>query len=180
MTVRAHEVASAEQIEDWVEQFHRRGYLFLEGVLPAETVATLREDLNDVLRDEPPRTGGSQIQLHPRMFESSAANLSLSDMEPIVSFAEALVEPTCDVEGFDELDVDCWFRGDPAPTIRQVAGHCRRINEVDTTLPVIINANGRLMDGGHRLARALLDGRKTILAVQFEEMPEPDQIEELA
>jgi len=31
-----------------------------------------------------------------------------------------------------------------------------------------------------RLARALLDGRKTILAVQFEEMPEPDQIEELA
>ena len=31
MTVRAYEVASAEQIEDWVEQFHRRGYLFLEG-----------------------------------------------------------------------------------------------------------------------------------------------------
>lgn len=120
--------------------------------MPAETVATLREDLNDVLRDEPPRTVGSQIQLHPRMFESSAANLSLSDMEPIVCFAEALVEPTCDVEGFDELDVDCWFRGDPAPTIWQVAGHCRRINEVDTTLPVIINANGRLMDGGQASA----------------------------
>ena len=30
----------------------------------------------------------------------------------------------------------------------------------DTRLPVIINDDGRLMDGGHRLARALIEGRK--------------------
>jgi hypothetical protein len=65
------------------------------------------------------------------------------------------------------------------PTIREVATHCRRINEVDTTFPIIINDDGRLMDGGHRLARALLDGRKTIKAVQFKEMPEPDAVEDL-
>ncbi len=35
------------------------------------------------------------------------------------------------------------------------------------------------MDGGHRLARALLEGDKTIKAVQFVEMPEPDAIEDL-
>ena len=35
------------------------------------------------------------------------------------------------------------------------------------------------MDGGHHLARALLEGRKTVKAVRFEEMPKPDEIEEL-
>ena len=35
------------------------------------------------------------------------------------------------------------------------------------------------MDGGHRLARALLEGSRTIKAVQFEQTPEPDVIEEI-
>ena len=35
------------------------------------------------------------------------------------------------------------------------------------------------MDGGHRLARALLEGTTTIKAVQFAQMPEPDIIEDI-
>ena len=35
------------------------------------------------------------------------------------------------------------------------------------------------MDGGHRLARALLDGNKRIKTVQFAQTPEPDVIEEI-
>ncbi|MEE3263816.1 MAG: hypothetical protein VX290_13320 [Candidatus Latescibacterota bacterium] len=42
MTVRAHEVASAEQIEDWVEQFHRRGYLFGGGIAGGDGGYTAR------------------------------------------------------------------------------------------------------------------------------------------
>ena len=84
-----------------------------------------------------------------------------------------------DVERFEELDRDCWFGEGRTPTIREVADHCRRINESDPEIPVIVNDNGRLMDGGHRLARALLEGRKTVKAVRFEEIPEPDEIEEL-
>ena len=84
-----------------------------------------------------------------------------------------------EIESLDILDRDCWFGADRPPTIREVANHCRRINEVDTSFPVILNDNGKLMDGGHRLARALLEGRKTVKAVQFPEMPEPDAIEEL-
>ena len=84
-----------------------------------------------------------------------------------------------DVDGFQELDRDCWFGRSRSPTIREVAAHCWRINEVDTRLPIIINDDGRLMDGGHRLARALLEGRRTVKAVRFTEMPEPDEVEEL-
>lgn len=93
--------------------------------------------------------------------------------------AQELPEFNIDVERFQELDRDCWFGTGRTPTIREVAAHCKRINRVNTEFPVIINENGRLMDGGHRLARALLEGNKTIKAVQFAQMPEPDAIEDI-
>ena len=99
--------------------------------------------------------------------------------ERLWRLAKDLPEFEVDVEIFTELDRDCWFGEGRTPTIREVAGHCRRIYQADLHIPVIINDNGRLMDGGHRLARALLEGRKTVKAVRFEEMPEPDEIEEL-
>ena len=99
--------------------------------------------------------------------------------ERLWKLAKDLPEFDIEVESFQELDRDCWFGKGKTPTIREVASHCRRINEVNTQIPVVINDNGRLMDGGHRLARALLEGSKTIKAVQFSEMPDPDIIEEL-
>ena len=99
--------------------------------------------------------------------------------ERLWKLAKDLPEYEVDVESFVELDRDCWFGEGRAPTIREIAEHCRRINETDPHNPVIINDNGQLMDGGHRLARALLEGRKTVKAVRFAEMPEPDEVEEL-
>ena len=77
-----------------------------------------------------------------------------------------------------ELDEDSWFCGKP-PTIRAVADHCRRIMNADLEQPIILNADGSLMDGGHRVARAYLEGRETLPAVQFPTMPEPDAVEPL-
>ena len=84
-----------------------------------------------------------------------------------------------DIERLDELDQDCWFGVSSLPTIREVANHCRRINDANLDHPVIINANGLLMDGGHRIALALLEGRTAIRAVRFEDMPPPDEIRDL-
>ncbi len=91
----AHQAVGSEQIQAWVNQFHRDGYLFLPGVLPAGTTAALRDDLDRVLDREPVAGGG--IELHPRMLETSPTNVSLFNMEPIVTFAEALVEQNCHV-----------------------------------------------------------------------------------
>ncbi len=75
-----------------------------------------------------------------------------------------------------ELDRDCWFRGH-GPTIREVAEHTRRIQAADLSHPIILSARGGLMDGGHRLARAWLEGRTHIAAVRFDVDPEPDRFE---
>jgi hypothetical protein len=74
-----------------------------------------------------------------------------------------------------EFDQDCWFDG-RAPTCREVAEHSRRIERADLTKPVILAADGRLMDGGHRIARAWLNGGRVVQAVRFEVDPEPDWV----
>ncbi len=87
--------ADPRQIAEWVAQFERDGYLLIRDVLPLDVCDRLRADLDTSL------AGQSQFDtwghLTTRMFENSAANRSLFDLEPIVSFAEALVAPDCHV-----------------------------------------------------------------------------------
>ncbi|HLJ54067.1 MAG TPA: phytanoyl-CoA dioxygenase family protein [Chthonomonadaceae bacterium] len=92
----AGHIAPDDQIAAWVEQFHRDGYLFLESVLPPDWIAELKADLDRELRAYN-EEGDGIIQLHHRMFETSPANLRLFDLEPIVSFAEALIATTTHV-----------------------------------------------------------------------------------
>ncbi|MEE2657634.1 MAG: phytanoyl-CoA dioxygenase family protein [Candidatus Latescibacterota bacterium] len=115
----AHHPLPESHIQDWVERFHRDGYLFIENVLPLDIVEILRHDLDVALDDSPPNPKGV-IQLHPRMFERSTANLALFAMEPIVSFAEALIDPTCHVIHNNSFrtppggGITTWHQDDPA------------------------------------------------------------------
>jgi hypothetical protein len=58
--------------------------------------------------------------------------------------------------------------------LRQIAEHFRLVRDVDPSHPIILAADGRVMDGMHRVVRALLEGRTAIAAVQFDVQPEPD------
>ena len=75
-----------------------------------------------------------------------------------------------------EFDQDCWFAPNHVPTMREVTEHARRIAAADLAHPIIFSADGSLMDGGHRISRAWLEGRTEIDAVRFETDPEPDEI----
>ena len=48
------------------------------------------------------------------------------------------------------------------------------MQEVETDYPIILGPDGRVMDGMHRVARALLEGRPTIKAVRLPTLPAPD------
>jgi len=43
--------------------------------------------------------------------------------------------------------------------------------------PIILSKEGRVMDGMHRIIKALLLGHKTIKAVQFKEDLQPDHVD---
>jgi len=72
-----------------------------------------------------------------------------------------------------ELDQKYWYE-DHEPTCRSVALHSKLIQEADLKYPVILCAEGRVMDGMHRICKALLSDQDSIVAVQFEKTPEPD------
>jgi hypothetical protein len=75
-----------------------------------------------------------------------------------------------------ELDEGFWSDGKPS-TCRSVALHARLIQEADLAYPIILCSAGRVMDGMHRVCKALLEDRPTIAAVQFERDPEPDYVD---
>ena len=50
----------------------------------------------------------------------------------------------------------------------------RIVKETDLRYPIILSTDGRVMDGMHRVTKALLEGRETIEVVQFSQDPEAD------
>ncbi|MFC1679154.1 hypothetical protein ACFL2T_02960 [Elusimicrobiota bacterium] len=79
------------------------------------------------------------------------------------------------LDSIREIDEPFWFgdRNDKA-TCRAIVEHMRLTKETDLSFPIILSADGRLMDGMHRVAKALLEGRETIEAVKFVQDPKPD------
>lgn len=75
-----------------------------------------------------------------------------------------------------ELDEAYWFDTGTAqmPTVRAISQHARLISEVDSRYPIILCAEGRVMDGMHRVARCLIEDRLTVPARQFLQTPDHD------
>ena len=59
-------------------------------------------------------------------------------------------------------------------TPRTVAGHARLIAAADMQFPIILCAEGRIMDGMHRVLKALNEDRTSLTATRFDETPKPD------
>lgn len=58
-------------------------------------------------------------------------------------------------------------------TLREMAMHVKGVNEADLTFPIILDEDGEIMDGRHRIMKAMIEGAKTIKAVRFDENPSP-------
>jgi hypothetical protein len=97
------------------------------------------------------------------------------DVDRLIELSGAFSVKQVPLAEIDEIDSVYWFDDRrERPTVRHVVDHARLIEEVDLSYPVILGRDGRVMDGMHRIAKALLEGRTTIDAVQFEIQPEPD------
>ena len=81
-----------------------------------------------------------------------------------------------EIESLQHLDAVCWFDDDFPATLRNVVEHFVRMERVDTSYPIILDPNGQLFDGAHRVAKAMARGQATIEAVQMTEVPPPDEI----
>jgi len=98
------------------------------------------------------------------------------DVHRLVELTQSYPVQQVPLSSISELDELFWFDGVDA-TCRAVALHAKLIMETDLAYPIILSSQGRVMDGMHRVCKALLENNPTIAAVQFQQDPEPDYID---
>ena len=105
------------------------------------------------------------------------------DVHRLIRAARDLPVRSVPLSEIAEVDEDWWYAGDGEPgsddvrpTPRSIAAHMALAKEADPAHPIILCADGRLMDGMHRVVRALAEGRTHIDAVRFATTPEPDHV----
>lgn len=100
------------------------------------------------------------------------------DVDRLVQFTKTFPRIRVALDAIREIDEPQWFSGGAQEaTCRAVMEHARMINESDLQFPIILSSDGRVMDGMHRVLKALLNGSKSIEAVRFEQDPEPDFVD---
>lgn len=76
-----------------------------------------------------------------------------------------------------ELDEPYWYQSeDDQPTCTSIAHHMRLVQAADLAYPIILCPAGRVMDGMHRVVKALLEGHTSVRAYRLPTLPEPDYI----
>lgn len=108
-------------------------------------------------------------------FRPSDHGLLAWDVDRLVRLSRDLPRTQIALTELRELDED--VAGDAERlTWRAVVDHMKLIEKADLAFPIILSAKGAVMDGRHRVAKALLEGRERIEAVRFAEDPSPDYV----
>lgn len=63
-------------------------------------------------------------------------------------------------------------------SLRAMVMHMKAVNDADLNYPIILDEDGEIMDGRHRIMKTLLLGLPTIKAVRFDENPSPCKVKE--
>ncbi|HZC68724.1 MAG TPA: hypothetical protein VE201_08915 [Nitrospirales bacterium] len=108
-------------------------------------------------------------------FRPSPRGLVAWDVDRLVELSRDLPRKWIPLTGIRELDEPCGG-DDGRLTWRGMVGHMKLIEEADFAFPIILSASGDIMDGRHRVAKALWQDRSEIEGVQFARDPEPDHV----
>ncbi len=110
-------------------------------------------------------------------FRPTAKGLLAWNVRRLVELSAGFEVQSIPLSEIAELDENHWYAYEgQIPTCRSIIEHMTLIDEADLGYPIILNADGRVMDGMHRVCKAILQGESRIRAVQFSETPPPDYI----
>ena len=96
------------------------------------------------------------------------------DVDRLVTLSRAFPPKPIRLSAIRELD-EPWDQGQTI-TWRAVVEHMKLMEAADMLFPIILSADGSVMDGRHRIAKAALQGLESIEAVQFDRDPDPDYV----
>ena len=136
-----------------------------DSVRPRRLSGVVVRPLNFCVR---PHEKGMRKQYH---FRPGPSGTRAWDVDRLVALARHLQPQLVPVATIRELDEAYWSE---SMTPRNLAEHARLIAEADLAYPIILSSNGRVMDGMHRVLKALMQGEMYIPAVRFAVDPPPD------
>lgn len=108
-------------------------------------------------------------------FRPSPRGLLAWDVDRLVHLTAHFPVRAVPLAAIREIDGPVFGEDEP-PTWRAFVAHAQLMEAAELRYPVILAADGAVMDGMHRVARALRDGHPSIDAVQFSEDPPPDYV----
>ena len=108
-------------------------------------------------------------------FKQSKRGLLAWDVDRLVELSTDFPRKYIALKDVRELDENVFGEGENG-TWRSLIDHLRLIHEADLSYPIILSASGAVMDGRHRVAKAVFEGHSEIVAVQFAEDPPPDYV----
>ena len=122
-----------------------------------------------------PATPEIRPQYH---FRKVDGHTHIWDVRKLIDIAEKLPVEDVPLAQISEIDETYWFDGSgPVPTCRAILDHMRLVENADLRWPIILCPNARIMDGMHRVLKALHGGHTTIKARCLTTLPEPDFVD---
>ena len=108
-------------------------------------------------------------------FRPSERGLLAWDVDRLISLTKHFPRVHVPLSEVQEIN-EPFCSADESPSWQAMVEHIRLLEAADLSFAIILSADGRVMDGMHRVAKALLLGRITIEAVRFTHDPEPDYV----
>lgn len=110
-------------------------------------------------------------------FRPSERGLCAWDVDRLMVLVQDQPTEQVPLDAIREADAEYWFSHGYSATVRAVVEHARLINEADLSYPIIVDPEGGVMDGMHRVGKALLLGQPTISAKRLPSLPPPDFVD---
>ena len=109
-------------------------------------------------------------------FRPTPGGFSAWDVDRLIQLTASLPRRRVALSDIRELK-EPWFGAGETPTWEALVEHVKLMDEADLSFPIILAADGAVMDGMHRVAKALRAGHEDIEAVQFTEDPPADRFD---
>ena len=96
------------------------------------------------------------------------------DVDNLIEKSKKLPLIKIQLSTISELNQNYWYNNTNQPTCISIIEHIKLINNIDFEYPIILSAENFVMDGMHRVCKAVLNNLTTINAVKFPTTPIPD------
>ena len=107
-------------------------------------------------------------------FQPSTNGFYAWDVDKLVELSKNLPIIEIKLATIKELEQNYWYQDSTEPTCISLVEHMKLINEVSLEFPIIMSAENFVMDGMHRVCKAVMKNQRTIKVVKFMKTPAPD------